>query len=77
MTNTAELVPVLKSVGIDERRILPLSAVYLDRSVFRPEPVVDKEFDLIFVGRLVASKGIDLLLDVFIDSSGTGPIPRC
>ena len=36
VTNRAELVPILRSVGVEEERILPLDAVYLDRSVFRP-----------------------------------------
>ena len=65
MTNTAELVPLLKSQGIDERRILALSAVYLDRSVFNPDPPTEKRFDLIFVGRLVPNKGLPILLEAF------------
>jgi glycosyltransferase involved in cell wall biosynthesis len=65
VTNTAELVPVLKAAGIEEQRILPLTAVYLDRTVFRPEPAVEKDFDLIFVGRLAHNKGLPLLFDAF------------
>ena len=87
VTNRAELVPILRSVGVEEERILPLDAVYLDRSVFRPEPVVTKTFDLVFVGRLVPNKGLPMLLDAFerikqerVDATflivGQGPLER-
>ena len=65
VVNKAELVPLLRSLGIPEDRIITLYSVYLDRSVFRPDPAVEKAYDMIFVGRLVANKGLPILLDAF------------
>jgi len=65
VTNTAELVPLLRSIGIEEARILPLYAMYIDQSVFRPDPAAEKTFDLVFVGRLVPNKALPVLLDAF------------
>jgi glycosyltransferase involved in cell wall biosynthesis len=65
VVNQAELVPLLRSLGIPDDRILILYSVYLDRSVFRPDPSARKVYDMIFVGRLASNKGLPTLLDAF------------
>ncbi len=65
VVNKAEALPLLLSLGIPEEKIKILYSMYLDRSIFYPAVKEPKEFDLIFVGRLIANKGLWLFLDAF------------
>jgi glycosyltransferase involved in cell wall biosynthesis len=65
VVNRAELVPLLVSLGIPEQKLKVLYSVYLDRTVFHPLPSVTKQYELVFVGRLVPNKGLPLLLSAF------------
>ena len=64
VVNQAELTPILKACGVPGERILPLYAIYLDRSIFHPG-AERKVHDMVFVGRLVRNKGIATLLDTY------------
>jgi len=65
VVNRAELPLVLEKIGIETSKIKVVYSIYLDRNVFRPIARVKKEFDLIFVGRLVHNKGLDILMEVY------------
>ena len=65
IANRAELVPLLLSLGIPEQKLKVLYAVYLDQTVFRPLPNVIKQYDVVFIGRLVPNKGLPLLIRAF------------
>jgi glycosyltransferase involved in cell wall biosynthesis len=65
IVNAAEMPEVLRRLGIPSERTRILYSVYLDHSVFRPSSEAAKDFDVIFVGRLVPNKGIQLLLEAF------------
>lgn len=51
----------LVALGVPESKTKLIPAIYIDLDIFRPMGL-EKKYDLIFVGRLVKNKGIDLLL---------------
>jgi glycosyltransferase involved in cell wall biosynthesis len=65
VVNRAELVPLMASCGIPAAKLKVLYGVYLDRTVFRPRPCISKEYEIIFVGRLAANKGLPLLIRAY------------
>jgi glycosyltransferase involved in cell wall biosynthesis len=65
VVNRSELVPLLLSHGIPSHKLKLLHSVYLDRSVFYPMQNLTKEYEMIFVGRLVPNKGLALLIQTF------------
>ena len=52
----------LLNLGIPESKIKLIPAIYIDLDIFRPMGL-KKKYDLIFVGRLVKNKGVNLFLD--------------
>lgn len=60
-----ELLQVLIRWGIAFEKIKVIYSIYLDRTIFHPIPAVRKEYDLIFVGRLVPNKGLPILIQAF------------
>ncbi|MEZ6019528.1 MAG: glycosyltransferase family 4 protein [Planctomycetota bacterium] len=64
VVNQGPMPRLLESWGVPPEKIAVLPSQYLDFHVFRPEgPSGPEVFDLVFVGRMVANKGIDRLLD--------------
>ena len=61
VVNQNQVPDFLKKAGVLGEKIKYIPSLYLDLDVFRPLNL-KKEFDLIFVGRLVENKGIKLLL---------------
>jgi glycosyltransferase involved in cell wall biosynthesis len=61
--NRVELPNLLRELGVPPEKILALPSLYVDLDTFRPMPDQAREYDVIFVGRLVANKGIFTLLD--------------
>lgn len=63
VVNAKEMPELLAGWGVPGEKVAVLSSLYLDLEVFRPasEPV-EPEQDVVFVGRLVANKGLDLIL---------------
>ncbi len=77
--NKKETPEFLIKAGIPKEKLVYIPAFYIDLNVFRPRNL-NKEYDLIFIGRLVKNKGLDLLLkiakktDYKILVVGTGPL---
>lgn len=63
----------VKALGRDlsEDAVIPMGTDLTDR--FTPDPAVQREPFLLFVGRLVRKKGVDLLLDAFASIAGDHP----
>ncbi len=49
--------------GIPAEKIQVVPSFYLDADALRPDPSVEKSYDLVFCARLVANKGLRELLD--------------
>ncbi len=62
VVNRVEAKEVLASFGVPDDRIRVIPSLYLDLDVFRPREV-EKTFDVVVVGRLVANKRFDLVID--------------
>jgi len=63
VVNDTELPDLLAGWGIDRSRVHVLSSLYLDTDIFRPDPAVTPECDVLFVGRLVPNKGVLSILE--------------
>jgi glycosyltransferase involved in cell wall biosynthesis len=63
----------VQALGRDlpEGAVIPMGTDLTDR--FTPDPTVPREPFLLFVGRLVRKKGVDLLLDAFASIAGDHP----
>ncbi len=61
VVNQNQVPEFLKKGGVPSEKIKYISSLYLDLETFRPMNL-PKAYDLIFVGRLVENKGIQLLL---------------
>jgi glycosyltransferase involved in cell wall biosynthesis len=59
-----ELPIILVKWGIPPEKIKVIYAIYLDRTIFHPLPE-KKQYDIIFVGRLVPNKGLPILITAF------------
>lgn len=62
VVNAKELPDLLVSWGVKREKIKVLHSLYIDFDTFCPKPA-DKEYDLIFCGRLASNKGVFLLLE--------------
>ena len=60
--NESQVPNFLIKAGVPKNKIIHIPAVYIDLDIFRPMDMV-KEYDLIFIGRLEANKGINLFLN--------------
>jgi glycosyltransferase involved in cell wall biosynthesis len=63
VVNEVEVPRYLKRIGVPEEKILMLPSLYIDFDVFKPMPGEAKLYDVLFVGRLVANKGILTILE--------------
>lgn len=64
VVNQVEMPNLLVSWGIPREKILVLPSLYIDFRTFRPiEPAPASEVDVCFVGRMVANKGLDRIVD--------------
>ncbi len=64
VVNHGPMPRLLRSWSVDPERIEVLPSQYIDFEVFHPGGGrLEETYDLIFVGRMVANKGIDRLLD--------------
>lgn len=64
VVNSEEMPNLLRRWRVPEEKILVLPSIYIDADVFharaeRPAP----EYDVVYVGRMVANKGVDRILD--------------
>jgi len=67
-----EVAAFLRQCGVPDGKILRLSSVYLDLNRYQPQ-AVEKQYDVLFIGRLVANKGVLLLLDAIAQVKRTYP----
>ncbi len=61
VVNQTQMPDFLKKSGVPRNKIVYIPSLYIDPEVFRPTGA-NKEYDLIFVGRLESNKGINLFL---------------
>src|SRR3989344_5513484 len=60
--NQKQVPEFLIRAGVPKEKIIYIPAIYIDTDIFKPTGV-QKEYDLIFVGRLEKNKGIDLFIE--------------
>ena len=65
VVNATEMPALLESWGVPRARILVLPSLYVDLDVFRPDPGAEgaSEQDVVYVGRMVANKGLARIVD--------------
>lgn len=63
VVNSVEMPQLLHRLGVPPEKILILPSQTIDSNLFHPDPGVSRRFDVLFVGRLVANKGIFTILD--------------
>lgn len=64
VVNATEMPALLTRWGVPPAKVLILPSLYIDLEVFHPaEPAVEADRDLVFVGRMVANKGVTRILD--------------
>lgn len=77
--NTTEVPRFLTRHGVPSEKIRVIPAIYVDLKAFSPQNI-PKQYDLIFVGRLVANKGLNLFMQVIARTKrpalvvGEGPL---
>jgi len=59
--NQKQTLEFLKKTSISEKKIKYIPAFYIDLNIFSPQNL-QKKYDIVFTGRLVKNKGINLLL---------------
>ena len=69
VVNRVELPALLRAAGVPADKVRVLYSLYLDFDVFHPAPA-EKEYDAVFVGRLVSNKGLFLLLEALALANG-------
>lgn len=62
VVNHIEVPDYLRKIGIPDAQILVLPSLYIDLEHYQPQ-AIDKRYDVLFVGRFAANKGILRLLD--------------
>jgi glycosyltransferase involved in cell wall biosynthesis len=62
VVNRSEMPEFLRRYGVPENKILFLPSMYIDFSIFHPQPNAVPHYDVLFVGRLVSNKGIFTIL---------------
>lgn len=65
VVNRREVPELLTQLGVPASKIHVLSSLYLDLEMYRPMTDVPKTYDVLFVGRLAANKGVDVLFQAF------------
>ena len=71
VVNSGEMKPLLQSWGVPGEQILVLPSLYIDLETFAPPaagaaasgPEAAPDQDLVYVGRMVANKGLDRIVD--------------
>ena len=77
VVNREEMPQLLHRWGVPAERIFILPSLYIDARVFHPPSERrTPRFDVIFVGRMVANKGVGLILDALAVLAAEGRAPR-
>jgi glycosyltransferase involved in cell wall biosynthesis len=73
VVNAVEMPVLLRRWKVRENKILVLPSLYIDRGLFHPEePRPAPDQDLLFVGRLVNSKGLFTIVDALAELKRRG-----
>jgi glycosyltransferase involved in cell wall biosynthesis len=75
VVNGGEMPELLRAWGVPAGQIVVLGSLYLDLATFRPPAsAVAAEQDVVFVGRMVANKGLERIVDALdlLSRSGKG-----
>lgn len=76
VVNHEEMPALLARWGVPREKIVVLPSLYIDLEVFHPPDTstgpVEKRQDVIFVGRLVANKGLDRIVAALADLAARG-----
>jgi len=76
VVNQKQTPDFLKKAGVSEEKIVYIPSMYIDLGIFKPMEF-EKEYDLIFVGRLEPNKGIELLLEAIKNLKSQIPSLKC
>ncbi len=76
VVNQSQVPKFLIESGVPKDKIIYIPSLYIDFEVFKPMNLT-KEYDLIFVGRLEANKGINLLLEAIRNLKNQIPNIKC
>jgi len=74
VVNATEMPQLLARWGVPREKILVLPSLYIDLDVFRPGSDPESAFDqdVVFVGRMVANKGLERIVDALALLAGRG-----
>jgi glycosyltransferase involved in cell wall biosynthesis len=74
VVNATEMPDLLAKWGVPRAKIAVLPSLYIDLDVFHPDASSAGEFDqdVVFVGRMVANKGLDRIVDALARLSSEG-----
>ncbi len=75
VVNRQQVPELLRRWGVPPEKILVLPSAHVDREVFRPGDD-SRPYALGFVGRLVANKGLDYLVEIFATAAAEAPESR-
>jgi len=76
VVNAVELPNLMRALGVSADKILILPSLYIDFDIFRPLMGVERDLDLLFVGRLAPNKGLFTLLEALAQVRKTHPSAR-
>ena len=66
----------LRAHGVPEGMIKVIYSFDIDLDVFRPTPVVDRDVDFLFIGRMTANKGPDIFVNALAKLKAAEPTSR-
>ena len=69
VVNWHHLPGYLVRAGVPRKKILLIPSFYIDLEIFKPMDLA-KQYDLIFVGRLAANKGVEIFLEAAAELDG-------
>jgi glycosyltransferase involved in cell wall biosynthesis len=72
VVNRIEMPRLLEEWGVPKERIVVLPSLYMDLERFSPAPV-ERDCDVVFVGRLVVNKGLFALVDALAEVARSRP----
>lgn len=65
VVNSTQMPSLLSDWGVPAKKIMVIPSFYLDMQIFQPDLNVESTWDVMFCGRLVPNKGLDLLVQAF------------
>lgn len=72
VVNQKQVPDFLNRIGIKKDKIVYLPSFYIDTKIFYPQNI-KKKYDLLFVGRFVKNKGLNLLINILTQLKNERP----